>query len=141
MRALLWVALAVLACGCMSGQPAAKPDDAKMNQLFGDAIDSSRKNVKPVDEVSTTVSLPPIETQTTRTTTAVTVRTTATTSPTTTVEKTVSCGDIDHPMGQIDCNKGYCTETGLTCGYIPGSLNAGSGKCVCRKPKAGGGSP
>jgi hypothetical protein len=136
MRAAFLLVLAVIFSGCIGGATTTtqvKPDDTKMDALFSDAL--SHATPMPLENESQT---PAYVTQTTETTvsTATSSSSTSTThASTTTVAKTMACSDIQYPMGQRDCDKGFCTTSGYICRYYPGSFVSGAAKCVCTRPK------
>jgi hypothetical protein len=132
MRSALFVLLLLL-CGCIGGespqQP--KPDDGRMDSLFSGLINESAGPAStqgpPPTAPKASTTLPPAVSATYTETT----RTTVSSVSTSTVVPEFDCAHVPHPLGPLDCNKGYCTLSGMRCRYLPGSINTGYGKCVC----------
>ncbi|MFH0862046.1 MAG: hypothetical protein V1875_03355 [Candidatus Altiarchaeota archaeon] len=135
MRAAAIIMLALSVCGCISQDAEIKPDDAKMNALFANALGQGNKPA----ETSTTMfqqatadggiaaTVESSSTTQTLQTTSSTVQPSTTTS---TLLRTIECKAIENAMGQKDCDKGYCNQTGMTCHYFQGTLLK-AGRCVC----------
>ena len=128
MRRMAVFVLAVFVCGCLSQQAEIKPDDAKMDALFADAVGQG----PTTSEAPTTTIQPlvaeeePSTTQTSQTSSS----TVASSTTTSTLLRTIECKAIENAMGQRDCDKGYCNQTGMTCHYFQGTLLK-AGRCVC----------
>jgi hypothetical protein len=132
MRVVFALLIMLAAAGCIGGSqaPDTGPNDAGMDALFTDAL--SHATPLPQQSEGAMITIPDItETTVTTATTATSSTTTSSTHTTTTVAKTDKCSDIQYPMGQRDCDRGYCPTDGYTCRYYPGSFASGAAKCVC----------
>jgi cytoskeletal protein RodZ len=134
MRAVVIVLLALFVCGCLSQQAEIKPDDAKMNALFADAVGQGATTSEAPTTTPQSIAAEE-EPSTTQATASTTSSTTTSSSVTSSTVRGPDCTDINVPMGRKDCEKGYCPITGQKCGYLPGNIYGGvSSRCVCLRP-------
>jgi hypothetical protein len=132
MREAVIILLLVFASGCVNQAPSTKPDDAKMDALFADAINKPAQTTTTQAVVETTIQNVPEPVEESSTTVTYAVATTSLPSSTSTTLMGPDCTDIKVPMGRIDCEKGYCPLTSQKCAYIPGNIYGGNpSRCVC----------
>jgi hypothetical protein len=130
MRPLFVLALMMLLSGCLQGEMAQpKPDDAKMESLFSDALNGTQ-DVQPQAPTSTTLRAH--ETTTTETTVTSTTRPTMHYT-TTTVALTpgLTCLMVKDASGAADCMRASC-PAGKRCRYVPGKFYGEGGSCACK---------
>ena len=132
MRVSLLVLL-LLVCGCISEQgEQPNADSGKIDSVFNSLINESAGGQGTQDTNPTFTNPPTTQPAVASSSSTATTHTTVTLkATTTTVFRDMECSKVPHPMGPIDCNRGYCTDSRQYCRYLPGTLNSGTGRCIC----------